>query len=355
MALRCSLLGHDFDETEVEREREERGSEVVVTVTEYQRCLRCGTKTVTSENTEVTALDSTDPAPTDHTESAPADQPPDQTPTATASTETPDHSLEDADHTASVADSEADEVGVDSEDAQIIDADADDVPAGEDEDPATADDPEPAPTDAVSDDEPVDLAEGAVESDEDATGEPITDDAEILSSSEEPTGDREHGEWPESDDVGPPVGATAEPAAWPDDDRQPSPDAENGGVETTFDESTLESDAAVGLDGDSPDAGEGAAVSGEPTGGDDGPVTDDAVFVDESATQSEETDAGESYTGIASAGSAPIPGEGGTQQGGFTEFFCPQCSFVAPGDRGSLRAGDICPECRKGYLGERDR
>ena len=56
MALRCSLLGHDYGDTEVDREREERGSEVVVTVQEYEECARCGDRTVISENTEVTSL-----------------------------------------------------------------------------------------------------------------------------------------------------------------------------------------------------------------------------------------------------------------------------------------------------------
>jgi hypothetical protein len=38
-----------------------------------------------------------------------------------------------------------------------------------------------------------------------------------------------------------------------------------------------------------------------------------------------------------------------------TEFYCPRCDYVAAGDRASLRAGDICPDCRKGYISERER
>lgn len=56
MGLKCSLLGHSFDETDVEREREERGSEVVTVVTEVERCSRCGEVRVLSENKEVTTI-----------------------------------------------------------------------------------------------------------------------------------------------------------------------------------------------------------------------------------------------------------------------------------------------------------
>jgi septal ring-binding cell division protein DamX len=55
MGLRC-LLGHDYGETQAEREREERGDELVVTVTEVEECTRCGDTRVVSENTEVTSL-----------------------------------------------------------------------------------------------------------------------------------------------------------------------------------------------------------------------------------------------------------------------------------------------------------
>src|SRR6056297_3083589 len=61
MSLRCSLLGHSFGEAEIEREREEQGSEVVVTVREFEECERCGERKIVTENKEVTALQS--PAP----------------------------------------------------------------------------------------------------------------------------------------------------------------------------------------------------------------------------------------------------------------------------------------------------
>ncbi len=240
--MRCSLLGHDFGDPEVEREREERGSEVVVVVTEFEECDRCGERHVLSENTEVTSLDA-----------------------------------------GAGADDEAD-------------ADA----------AEGFDDGSGVPTDEQ--------------------GDPITDDAEILDDG--PTAsERGHGEWPDSDDVGPPVGARDEPAAWPD--------ADDGASDVDVGEAfSFEEDDPV-------DAAE-----------------DDAVFVDADPDPAEvqtEAETGEADTGIASPGAAPAPGESAPRESVPTEFFCPRCEFVAPGDRGSLRPGDICPECRKGYLGERER
>jgi ssDNA-binding Zn-finger/Zn-ribbon topoisomerase 1 len=57
MSLKCSLLGHAFDDPEIEREREEQGSEVVITIRETETCSRCGTERVVSENKEVTTLE----------------------------------------------------------------------------------------------------------------------------------------------------------------------------------------------------------------------------------------------------------------------------------------------------------
>jgi len=56
MSLTCSLLGHDFGDPEVEREREERGTEVVTSVREVSICQRCSKQRVISENTEVTSV-----------------------------------------------------------------------------------------------------------------------------------------------------------------------------------------------------------------------------------------------------------------------------------------------------------
>lgn len=57
MGIKCSVFGHRFGDTEVTRDREERGSEVVTTITETETCERCGETRVVSENTEVTTLE----------------------------------------------------------------------------------------------------------------------------------------------------------------------------------------------------------------------------------------------------------------------------------------------------------
>lgn len=56
MGLKCSLLGHSFGETDVERDRAERGNEVVTVVREVERCSRCGQTRIVSENKEVTSI-----------------------------------------------------------------------------------------------------------------------------------------------------------------------------------------------------------------------------------------------------------------------------------------------------------
>jgi len=255
MAVRCSLLGHDFGATEVEREREERGSEVVVTVTEYESCTRCGERTVISENTEVRGLEpesDPDPATAGGTPAEPADD-----------TATP------AEPSATV---ESDATTGDSQSAEA----------------------ESLPTDEH--------------------GEPITDDAEILEEpdpepSAEAERERAHGAWPDSDDVGQ-DDASDEPTDWPavDTDETAAPEA-----------------ASVG---------DGSA---------------------QAAATAEDREPATATSGIQRAGAAPTPGETGPRDDVPVEFFCPRCSFAAPGDRSSLRAGDICPECKKGYLGERER
>jgi len=46
-------MGHDFGEVLTDRDRHERGDEVVVTIREYRECARCGETRVVSENKEV--------------------------------------------------------------------------------------------------------------------------------------------------------------------------------------------------------------------------------------------------------------------------------------------------------------
>jgi hypothetical protein len=102
MSLRCSIFGHDYGDPGVEREREEEGSEVVITIRETETCQRCGAVQVVSENKEVTTVetaadivsdDLADASDTAETEQAPGGGIPDaerdaESPAAESTTET---------------------------------------------------------------------------------------------------------------------------------------------------------------------------------------------------------------------------------------------------------------------------
>ncbi|NUC74395.1 hypothetical protein HTZ84_19200 [Haloterrigena sp. SYSU A558-1] len=336
MALRCSLLGHDYGDPEVEREREERGSEVVVTVQEFEECARCGDRNILSENTEVTSLS----AATDADSLPPEPEP---------ETAIPDSDAEAVEPPTGAADEVGTEVAFsDDGDDDFIDAEADEPAAAADESTDDFD----VPTDE--------------------NGDPVTDDGEILDDDDDdPVAadrERDHGEWPDSDDVGPPVGSENEPSGWPDSDEDgdredDAPiDAElEDPVEpdepVTDDAVVLEDDTGTvsGGRGESTAAADARSVTAEPPNASE---TQGSAAADAGpATGDESAEGGAaSGSGIERAGSAPTPSQSdGPREDVPTEFYCPRCDFVSDGDRGSLRAGDICPDCRKGYLGERER
>jgi hypothetical protein len=37
------------------------------------------------------------------------------------------------------------------------------------------------------------------------------------------------------------------------------------------------------------------------------------------------------------------------------EYYCPECGLTREVGNSSMRAGDICPDCRKGYIEEQER
>ena len=310
MAIRCSLLGHDFGDPEVEREREEDGSEVVETVREVETCSRCGNTKLISENKNVTTLDMAEErngpsveeafrsggsaaeskASADAAIAGPANA------DAAGSTGGP---AEESD----VADV-AEEIDPDATDAEIIDETADA------ESPAA----EGARTDTAED------VVTAVEGEPD----PVEDDAVILDDEDaEPARDRQHGEWPEAEDTEGPDTAGPEPSAWPEQE------GEDEGYDAKIDDEEPEVEFGGGL---TPEPGDVDVDSEETVGGE--PVED---------------------TGITSADTAPSPDAPADTESVATEFFCPECGYAAAADRSSLRAGDICPECQRGYITERER
>jgi ssDNA-binding Zn-finger/Zn-ribbon topoisomerase 1 len=77
MSLKCSLFGCKYGDSEVHREREENGSEVVTTIRETQTCSRCGDVRVVSENKEVTTMETAaDIVAGDLKEESPGETPP---------------------------------------------------------------------------------------------------------------------------------------------------------------------------------------------------------------------------------------------------------------------------------------
>ena len=175
MSFKCSIFGHDYGDPEVERDREEEGSEVVITIRETETCNRCGTVRVVSENKEVTTVETAaDIVAEDLTDEPPA------------------AGAEESD-------------GGDSEEGTDEPAETE-IPDAETEGTTTDTGPYPSGEPHISEE---------------------ADDAVILEE-DEPEEDREPGEWPEEadtdvDDSQPQQsveaeGTEREPGEWPEDD-----------------------------------------------------------------------------------------------------------------------------------------
>jgi len=347
MGLRC-LLGHDFGEPELNREREEQGDEVIITVSEVKTCRRCGATQVVSENKEVTSIEqltataATAPPTADdaHATSQTANTEPE--PAETAFDESTPASSP-AETTASAADQSAEQasgpgITIDdeiptTEDAEILT----DEPAG----PA-ADETAPSSTAVAGSADAADTVGDAadtvatVDSDGDTgsadesavadadTAEPsepepaAADDGIILPNEQSEAGEREPGEWPDYEET-------------PEAEDTPTPWPEQAGEDTGFDaESPLDerSDEITFGGGFTPEITD--AEGAEP--GVSALTTDDDEML------------------FTRADDAPVYEP--TVDDIATEFFCPECGFTRVSGNSSMRAGDICPECRKGYISE---
>lgn len=261
MSLRCSLLGHEFGDSEIERDREERGNEVVISVVELERCTRCEKTRTISENTEVTQLSQPD-APT----------------------------------------------GAESESATSR-------PEAVASDPASKSGsgirprPETDPED--------DLDSGAATEPTFDT-DPHVEDTEIIE--EGGTEGREPGAWPEVADHE--QGGDSS-GAWP------TVEGEDEGFDATTPDGKTEIEFGGGL---TPQADQGAEILERNSSSVEGP--------------SEPT--------FERTGSIPAP-DRAVETDRETVLFCPSCETAGLSGRDSLRAGDICPECHRGYLAEREQ
>jgi hypothetical protein len=220
MSIKCSLLGHRFDETGVERDREEDGSEVVITITELETCSRCGETRVVSENKEVTTMETPDAAGDDGgadgtDEDGEDDEFEDYDPDGDdAEILGADDSEDDAQaqaRTATIPDAEetsepAEETADDTDDAVIIDDGPDET------DPAPAAEPDVAATATADAD-----AAAAGEADPGEWPEETKPDDEPDEQAEPAMGESD-GEWPEE----PGTGASESYDDWPDETKRDS-------------------------------------------------------------------------------------------------------------------------------------
>jgi len=410
MGLRCSLFGHAYGEPVTERDRERRGDEEVVTVRELRTCKRCGVEKVLSENTEVRHLDSaqTDPDPgspvdreagaeetAEQPESEPTEEDVDVAELVDAAE--PDQSVPagSADTAEETVDTEAG--AAESETAEAADAEPETPEA---EDGATSDDDEGA----------IIMDESSDGGDESLTGATETATAPEEGESAQPARGQAGPNQPapgdaEADQSGP---AQAEPnvdaseeksdgvilgqdsdeeAVEPEGDEEP--DAEPSGIDAVDDiddmdsdegptdatASTAEPESMFGAGGDSQPSSDSAAGTGpagaeERDAGQSEPRTDDwkepleeeqdsstedwddpAFQFQPEPEEPEEPETGprRGPAGITSDG--PLDMDSGSDSPA-EALVCPDCGYTET-QKSSLRAGDICPECHRGYLAAR--
>lgn len=309
MGLRC-LLGHDFGDPEIQRERQENGDEMVVTLREIKTCRRCGLEQVVSENKEVTSI-----------------RPP------------VTESISDTD-----ADAAADRDAASGEgDGSTTEPGAAEPTPGSDTDSSTG------VTSAIeeAEDEPFEPPQSAEE-----------DDGIILEDDDEEELERQPGEWPDSSDVG---RADRTPTL---EEVEGELDSETSPGQTSADEADTddttpwpeqrgedEGFSAEPSDGDTSDVDFGNKLA--PELGDDDRVREgyDAEFIGDAGD-----DESEEYEGPPSGGFTRAETLSQADAADFpTEYYCPECEMTRSADQSSMRAGDICPECRHGYVTERQR
>jgi hypothetical protein len=378
MSIRCSLLGHDYGDTETEREREEQGSEVVVTVREFEECERCGERKIVSENKEVTSIAS--PAP--DLEAAEADESADAGPGAGGSAGTGQSSGASTDADAGVtmgtgsgtrtggttgtggAGVPDEAVPAGGDDAEIIDDSTDDGTAsagssgrsatgGGDPSAAGGSDPNAA-ADAPSGGRtggtgPRTDAGSGVERDFEES--PADDDAEILeggaSGASDGTGgaeDRTPGEWPDAETTHPAEAEEKGPGDWPSvgqEDEGYDAEPDNGASADVEFGGGLTPESSPEVDDDESEEVEFVNASGDTLG------ADDTGRSGGSAGSNPELS-----SGISAGAEAPSLSGPSDDPDLDAEFVCPECDYREEVSGSSLRAGDICPDCGRGYLAQ---
>jgi hypothetical protein len=304
MGLRCTIMGHDYGESQRTEKREERGDEMVVTVREYRECRRCSHQKTISENTEVRSGGVDDADDTDVTEETtdatgrPTQSRGQEGPTGTAPDSTTDAAV-DRGVTAN------EEAGEPSFDHGTVDATSEETVDGDDDGAA-----------AVEDD-------GIILEDNTDDGPP----------EDESDGGRGPGEWPESAKENPET-AHGEGNDSGTGGDWPTPDIEDQGYDAkpTSDDPDDDVEFVSDLADES-----GTSMTGESTS-------------EETATGGDSSPQSDATSGIERADSDPAARQ--PPPSNTTDLSCPRCGHTRPALASSLRPGDICPECGDGYLTE---
>ena len=389
MGFKCRLFGHSYGSPEAERSREEDGDEVVVTVRKVKRCERCGDERTVNQTKEVTSVRTPEEVGLDAAAGESPVAPVEPDATTAAGTSDPVDATVGAD-----ADPDPTPDTVDAAEADVADvadgatAPADDgetTPEPADADPdgnATVEKPDVATADADAGAEPAeqDADDGwATGSDDwdDVDPDPDVDDAVIL----DDAGERDEVQWPEESDAAPDAGDAADPIAPADApaadvaaaDEAPKTDAEIIDSEAPKTDAEAASEwpdhEDAGTTGGWPDhdgADEGYSATPNPDvdaefvgngltpevngGAPDGPDAADGITVGGGAAERTfaDADTDEGFVSVGDATAEDVPADR-------VEFYCPNCGHARVAGASSIRAGDICPECKKGYIAERER
>ncbi|MFA9515744.1 hypothetical protein ACERIT_00745 [Halopenitus sp. H-Gu1] len=398
MGLRC-LLGHDFGEPTVEREREEEGDQVVITVREIEECDRCGERRVVSENKEVTTLEQLaaaaagidDPSRTgvdsDGETGRTSDGPgpargggeptSDRTPTPTPDTASSNddvgaapESVDTANPDASTSVAANDAPASTEEDAEIIEETDGELGGGgdgtgTDSPPTGTPEPEANPeagADSVESDDAAEADDGIIladEPDESAAPDESAGPTETAGSKGE-AGDstavtagedgRGRGEWSASD-----RGERSREVPDPNPDGKHTPWPERHGEDEGFDANYGDADGdadgqpTVSFGGGLTPEADGPIDYDEETEVIERPSREPAAAASAAGPVGDSGDETVDDPGITAARTVELATESGEVP---TEYFCPECGLVQPAGESSMRAGDICPECKRGYIAE---
>jgi hypothetical protein len=160
MSYKCAIFGHKYGDPEVERDREEDGNEVIITVRETETCARCEKTRVISENKEVTTLETAadivadDIGEGDLSSTEPTAQPEPEPQAAPTSQEEPATATGDPAPDIPEAESSiSDDVDPGEDDAVILDDDGDDEDDADDEGREPGEWPDESEDDEESDEE----------------------------------------------------------------------------------------------------------------------------------------------------------------------------------------------------------